>query len=117
MLTTIDDNLVCERLLGWNLIDRRQNLWRLPDGTTRQGTADLTNNEDVLQAIDGALSDAIDLELSEAAQSAALPRWPRDADVNGAVEVHGDWTANYHIECAIARAASRLIVKQRKTGN
>lgn len=117
MLTTIDDNLMCERLLGWALIDRKQNLWRLPDGTTRVGTADLVSNVDVLQAIDGALSDAIDMELSEAAQSSALPQWPRDAGVNGAVDVHGDWTANYHIECAIARAASRLIVKQRKAGN
>lgn len=112
MYPTIDNDLICERLLGWDLIDRKQGLWRLPDGTPHAST-----EADVSQAIEAALADALDVELTEAAVTAGWMNRPVDAASRESASGDDEWIVNYPLECAIARATRRLIDQRKKTRN
>ena len=117
MFPTIDENLIRERPEDWNLHDPKRIRRRLPDESTRIELSDTAGRLDELCAIDDALSDAIDAELSDADRVSELPRWPLGPDAEDASGESGEWAANYYLECAIARAARRLIAQRRKVSN
>ncbi|MCB9854929.1 MAG: hypothetical protein H6818_04520 [Phycisphaerales bacterium] len=112
MFPTIENELICERLLGWNLIDREHDLWRLPDGTPR-----ISTDSDATQVIESALADALDVELTEAAASAGWLNRAADSGAGESQPAEEEWVANYPLECAIARATRRLIDQRKKTRN
>lgn len=117
MFPTIDDNLICERVLGWNLVDGSRELWRLPDGSTRVGTPRLSTDAELIRAIDAALDEADDDIEVHSIPSAGWFDAAADAKAAASDGDESDWAANYHIECAIARATRRLIERAKKASN
>jgi len=109
---TIDNDLICERLLGWNLIDRERDLWRMPDGTPHAST-----DPEATQAIESALADALERELTEAAASTAWTTRSADPDLEPSLGADEEWIANYPLECAISRATRRLIEQRKNMRN
>lgn len=117
MFPSIDDNLICERVLGWNLVDGTRDVWRLPDGSLRAGTPRFTTDAALTRAIEAALAESEQSGQPIAMPPAGLFEGLPGPDIGERDADEGDWSANYHLECAIARATRRLIERANRARN
>lgn len=117
MFPTIDDDLICERVLGWNRVDRQRDVWCLPDGSMRIGTPHIPTDAALTEAIEAALEESTEFDVARPAPSAGLFEGPARSDIGEPEPDEGDWTVNYPLECAIARATRRLIERAKRARN